>query len=157
MKIVSSEVAMAGSSYVKREESKQETLEYWNKDVRVKVENGEASYIKTLEQEANSDKLEISEYARKLLEEEKAKKCEECEKSEKSEKIEMDELSKMKLEVLRKLLEAITGKKIKDTTGEIEIKNCDEVEELGEKLEAAKNSISSEAAPAQPAFSHQNA
>lgn len=150
MKIVSSEVAMAGSSYVKREESKQEMLEYWNKDVRVKVENGEASYIKTLEQEANSDKLEISEYARKLLEEEKAKKCEECEKSEKSEKIEMDELSKMKLEVLRKLLEAITGKKIKDTTVEIEIKNCDEVEELGEKLEAAKNSISSEAAPAQP-------
>lgn len=59
-------------------------------------------------------------------------------------------MSKMKLEVLRKLLEAITGKKIKDTTVEIEIKNCDEVEELGEKLEAAKNSISSEVAPAQP-------
>ncbi len=153
MKIVSSEVTMAGGSFVEKKESRQETLEYWNKEMRVKVENDHASYIKALELEANSDKLEISEFAKKMLEEERARKGEETEKSEKTEKgekIEMDEVSKMKLEVLRKLLEAITGKKIEDTTVDIEIEKSDGLEELGEKIDAAKAENSAETQSNQP-------
>ena len=39
---------MAGGSFVEKKDSRQEALEYWNKDMRVKLEDDHACYINDL-------------------------------------------------------------------------------------------------------------
>lgn len=140
MKIESSDVAMKSSYSYNKTEVKSETLEFWKGNIRVKIENGSASDIREKFREAKRDRLNISESAKLAFEElnsdEDIKSIEEAEKSD---PFEMSEKDKQKLEILKRLLEVLTGKKIDYKEPEIDKKELKNLKETEKKISEIQN------------------
>ncbi len=145
MKIESSDVAMKSSYSYSKTEVKSESLEFWKGNIRVKMENGSASDIREKFREAERDRINISDRAKRALEElnfdEEINATEEVESSD---PFEMSEKDKQKLEILKRLLEVLTGKKIEYKEPEMDKKEMNKIKELeknmSEAQETAENS-----------------
>lgn len=138
MKIESSDITMKSSYSYQKTETQKESLEYWNGNVRVKMENATMEEFKEKQRELQKDILNISAKAKDEFEKSKrgdnSEKTEDIDKCKKCDKIEMSEKDKQKLQILRKLLEVLTGKKIKCDELDIETEDSERCQEKTAEL-----------------------
>lgn len=145
MKIESSDIMMKSSYSYQKTEAQKESLEYWNGNIRVKMENATMEDFKEKQRELQRDRLNISAKAKdefeKIKKGDNAEKTEDIDKCNKCDKIEMSEKDKQKLQILRKLLEVLTGKKIRCEELDTETEDSEEVENKSAKLKSETNQV----------------
>ncbi len=129
---------MSSKSFFEKTEIKKEALQYWNDNYSI-TQEGENIKFFTKKENTNSYKLEFSKRAKAIIEENNSKKIEESKKN--NDGIKIDELSKIKLTIMRTLLEAFSGKKINSLVLD---EDCNMEDNTNEKICELKKDESNE-------------
>lgn len=109
MRVLNSSVSMAGESSSLKSYTKEESLKFWRGNERPNFEGQGLSAGNALSEQL--DTVELSEQAKEIIAQEKS--LSQAVKTDNSITFELSEQDKQKLLILRKMLEVLTGKKIK--------------------------------------------